>query len=106
MKKIDFLWPVAVLAIVFCITRESFVAFAGSHLYLSGFIKFGLLAPMGELLVIRMTKGDWKLPSGFIFRVLIWGVLGMAIALSFKLFEFGVNGVVDNGLVFGQGNKL
>ena len=106
MKKFDLLWPIGVIAIVFCITRESFVEFAGNHLYISGFIKFGLLAPMGELLVIRMTKGNWKLPSGFIFRVLIWGILGMGIALAFKLFEYGTVIVLEKGFVFGQGNKI
>jgi len=106
LKKFDLLWPLGVIAIVFCITRESFVVFAGNHLYISGFVKFGLLAPMGELLVIRMAKGDWKLSSGFIFRVIIWGILGMGIALAFKLFEYGVIAVLDKGLIFGQGNKI
>lgn len=106
MKKFDLLWPLAVVVIVFGITRQAFVEFAGNHLYLSGFIKFGLLAPMGELLVIRMTRGDWKLPSGFIFRVLIWGVLGMGIALAFKLFEYGTLAVLEKGFVYGHGNKI
>ncbi len=106
MKKFDLLWPIAVVAIVFCITRQAFVEFASNHLYWSGFIKFGLLAPLGELLVIRMTKGDWKLPSGFIFRVLIWGLLGMAIALAFKLFEYGTVAVLEKGFVVGNGNKI
>lgn len=30
----------------------------------------------------------------------------MTKALSFKLFELGVNGVIENGFVFGQGNKM
>ena len=106
MKKFDLLWPLSVIAIVFCITREGFAEFSGNHLYISGFIKFGLLAPMGELLVIRMSKGDWKLPCGFIFRVLIWGILGMGIALAFKLFEYGTIAVLEKGFVIGEGNKI
>jgi len=106
LKKFDLLWPLAVVAIVFGITRQAFVEFAGNHLYWSGFIKFGLLAPMGELLVTRISKGDWKLPSGFIFRVIIWGLLGMAIALAFKLFEYGTVAVLEKGFVFGHGNKI
>ncbi len=106
MKKFDLLWPLAVVAIVFGITRQAFVDFASNHLYLSGFIKFGLLAPMGELLVIRMTKGDWKLSTGFVFKAIIWGLFGMSIALSFKLFEYGTVAVLEKGFVIGQGNKV
>lgn len=106
MKKFDLLWPLAVIAIVFVITRQAFVDFATNHLYLSGFIKFGLLAPLGELLVIRMTKGDWKLSTGFVFKAIIWGLFGMSIALSFKLFELGTVAILEKGFVFGQGNKI
>lgn len=106
MKKFDLLWPLAVIAIVFGITRQAFVEFATNHLYLSGFIKFGLLAPLGELLVIRLTKGDWKLSTGFVFKTIIWGLFGMSIALSFKLFELGTVAILEKGFVFGQGNKI
>lgn len=106
MKKFDLLWPIAVILIVFGITRQAFVEFANNHLYWSGFIKFGLLAPLGELLVMRMSKGNWKLHSGFIFRVIIWGLLGMAIALAFKLFEYGTVAVLEKGFVLGNGNKF
>ncbi|QSX05515.1 hypothetical protein JYG23_12660 [Sedimentibacter sp. zth1] len=101
-KIFDILWIAAVVAFVFFLTTKFFIKFTGSHTYLSAFVKFALLAPLGELLVIRLSKKEWKLPTGFIFKVLIWGVFGMGIGLAFKLFNTGVSGLlVDNATLAG-----
>ena len=67
--------------------------------YLSAFFKFMLLAPMGELLASRLRQGAWTKPSFLVGRALVWGFLGMVIALAFVLFQGGVAAASQNGLL-------
>jgi hypothetical protein len=69
---------------------------------MGGFVKFALLATMGEMLVVRMTTGNWKKAPGFIWRVVIWGFLGIAITLVFQIFGGGVRHAVDAGYLIGK----
>ena len=110
MKKGDFLW-VAVLGVFVAIlvvpaTHKVFMDFTTAHPYLGGFIKFAILATMGELLAIRITKGDWLMPVGVIYRMIIWGFLGMVITLIFKIFGGGIALAMSNGALPGGDSKL
>ena len=67
--------------------------------YLSAFLKFMLLAPMGELLAARLRLGEWTKPSFLAGRALVWGFLGMVIALAFVLFRGGVAAASQSGLL-------
>lgn len=106
MKKGDFLWGAILLAfigfVVYPATHEIFVDLTTSHPYMGGFVKFALLATMGEMLVVRMTTGNWKKAPGFIWRVVIWGFLGIAITLVFQIFGGGVRHAVDAGYLIGK----
>ena len=110
MKKGDFLWAAILLAftafVVVPATHVIFVDFTGAHPYIGGFIKFGLLATMGEMLVVRLSTKAWKKAPGFIWRVLIWGFLGMAITLIFTIFSGGVMSALDKGMLVGKGNQF
>lgn len=94
MKKFDFLWVGILLAIgVFLAvdsTREWFTATTSAHPYIMAFVKYSILASMGELLALRIIVRDWKIPVGFIYRVIIWGLLGMVFVVVFKVFNQGV----------------
>jgi hypothetical protein len=70
------------------------------------FVKFAILATMGELLVLRIMIGNWRKPQGLIWRALIWGLLGAIIALVFNLYATGVAGALKNGILpsFGDGS--
>lgn len=96
MKKFDFLWAGILLAIVAFLavedTRHWFEATTSAHPYIMAFFKYSILATMGELLALRILVGDWKIPVGFIHRVIIWGVLGMSFVIVFKVFNQGVIG--------------
>lgn len=110
MKKGDFIWGIALAAFVaFLIvpaTHEIFMQLTTNHPYIGGFIKFALLATLGELLAIRIVKGDWEMPKGMIWRTLIWGFLGIVITLMFQIFATGVSAALANGYLPGNGNKL
>ena len=83
-----------------------FMAASTAHPYAMGFVKFAVLASFGEILALRLTKGGWQLPVGFGCRAVIWGCIGMVIALMFTLFDGGVRACMAAGYlpnVQGQG---
>lgn len=82
-------------------SREVFLAATKAHPYLMGFMKFGILATMGELLAIRIASGSWSLPKGLLWRGIIWGLIGMLITLIFQIFAGGVTFAMQNGFLPG-----
>ncbi len=110
MKKGDFIWGFVLVAIAMFIlmpaTHVIFVDFTSTHPFIGGFIKFGILATMGELLAIRISTGDWKKPSGLVFRTLIWGFLGIVITLMFQIFGGGVTAALEKGILPGNGSSF
>ncbi|MDO9680516.1 MAG: hypothetical protein Q7262_05825 [Bacteroidales bacterium] len=108
MKKGTILWITviaaigALLAVPF--TREIFTDTTNKHPYIMGFVKFAILATMGEFLAARLVFKRWVMIKGLLPKMIIWGVLGVLIVLMFSLYTSGVNGAVEKGLLFtGQG---
>ena len=99
----DLVW-LAVLAAVtafFIIpaTHRVFVSLTSAHPYWMGFAKFAILATMGELLARRLGSGEWQKPAGLIWRILIWGLIGVAITFMFAFFSLGTAAVIEKGLL-------
>ena len=94
MKKGDFLWVALLLTWVVILvvpaTREAFIGATEAHPYIGGFIKFGILATMGDLLGARILKGDWVIPKGVMYKVIMWGVIGLMVTLVFTVYMGGV----------------
>lgn len=110
MKKGDFIWVLIMITILGFIaapvTNQIFMEFTGEHPFISGFIKFSILATMGELLAVRIIKKDWNsLPKGILYRALVWGMLGMLIVLAFEIYGSGVASAQAKGLL-PKGGKL
>lgn len=110
MKKGDFLWLAALAAVVaFMVmpaTKVFFDAWTKAYPYVMGFVKFAILATMGELMAIRIVTGDYKKPAGLLWRVVIWGFIGLLVTLMFGVFANGVKGVQESGLLPFAGNKF
>lgn len=110
MKKGDILWigilVVIVLFIVSPTTNPIFIKATFNHPYIGGFVKFLILATMGELLAKRIKEGVWKKPVGLIYRAIIWGFLGILITLSFHLFSGGVISCLEKGYLPGRGSSF
>ncbi len=70
--------------------REIFKKITILHPYILGFIKFMVLASMGEMLALRLKNGKWFRVSGFLAKALIWGVIGLAITFMFKFYNISV----------------
>ena len=87
-------------------TREVFKTLSAEHPYIMGFIKFALLATVGEVLAQRIKNGAWGLPCYVGWRMLIWGLIGVAITFMMKTYSFGVAGMMEKGLLPGKGESF
>ncbi len=110
MKKGDLIWIACLAAVVaFMVvpaTKVYFDTWTKSVPYIMGFVKFAILATMGELMAIRIVTGDYKKPAGLLWRVLIWGFIGLLVTLMFTVFAGGVKGAQTAGLLPFEGSKL
>ena len=84
-------------------SREVFRACTEKLPLVMGFVKFALLATIGELIALRLNKKAWVLPSYLPWRMFIWGFIGMAIALVFKVFYSGTAYILELGIFPGHG---
>ncbi len=103
MKKGDYIWGITlsffILFLALPVTREPFMAFTRVHPYMGGFIKFAILATMGDLMGIRLVKNDYVIPNGLIYRAIVWGIIGMMATLMFSLFMGGASAAQASGLL-------
>lgn len=107
LKKGDFIWGAALTAFVVVLlipaSREVFISFTSAHVYLGAFLKFFILATMGELLGGRIASGDWAKPPAIGLRAVIWGLFGVVIALLFTVYNAGAIAAMNNSLLPGGG---
>jgi hypothetical protein len=110
MKKGDFIWILALAAVVaFMVvptTQVYFNEWTKAVPYVMGFVKFAILATMGELMAIRIIKGDYAKPAGLVWRIIIWGGIGMLITLMFNVFAGGVMSAQAKGYLPFEGVSL
>lgn len=109
-KKGDFLWGgvllIWILILVVPTTRTAFIEVTEAHPYIGGFFKFFILASMGDWLGIRILKGEWIIPKGFLLKAVVWGILGMMITLVFTVFTAGAGAAQVAGKLPFAGSKL
>jgi len=61
-----------------------------NHGMIFSFIKFAILATLGESIGLRIRTSEYSNPSfGIIPRAIVWGFLGLAIKMSFVIFAKG-----------------
>lgn len=106
LKKGDLIWSAILIFIISFLVlsnfRELFKEMTRAYPYIMGFIKFAILATMGELLVLRLVNGRWKIVNGIFYKVIIWGFLGIGITLIFELFNSGVAVAEKKGMLPGN----
>jgi hypothetical protein len=110
MKKGDFIWAVILLALILFLILDSgrllYIRFTSSLPYLSGFVKYGILASMGELFALRLKKKFWSKSTGFYIKVLIWGGIGIVITFIFRFYNEGVKALQYAGLLISSDSIL
>ncbi len=101
MKKTDFLFILALLAIFVPFALSDtlyawYVDFNRQHAFFMGFLKFGILATMGEMLGLRIKTGCYNEKGfGILPRAVIWGLLGIWIVVAMRVFSAGAPGIAE-----------
>lgn len=96
MKKSDFIVIAIVILFlapffVFAPVYQGYVSFNAAHPLIMAFLKFALLATFGEMLGLRIKTGKYTAPGfGLMPRAVVWGLLGMWIAIAMGVFRGGV----------------
>lgn len=97
MKRSDWILILcaAAVAVLFAIPQthcaEGFNWATAHHPYIMAFFKFAILATLGEMLALRIRKGVYNEPGfGIVPRMMVWGFLGMCIAMAMVIFKTGV----------------
>jgi hypothetical protein len=87
-------------------SRAVFLTLTADHLYIMGFIKFALLATVGEIIALKTGGGVFRFPRGVFYKAAVWGFIGMAIALMTPVFAAGVARAQQSGILPGMGNTF
>jgi hypothetical protein len=76
---------------------DFFVWFSTDWAFTASFIKFAILATMGEMLGSRIKTGIY-LPEGFalVYRAVVWGFLGMTVKAAFMIFGGGTPLIMEH----------
>ena len=110
MQKRGIIWTALLIVIIGILvvpaSREVFENLTDSYPYIMGFIKFTILATMGEILSLRIKNRRWKRPTGVVYRAIIWGFLGIWITMVFSLFNSGVASLQAGGMLPGEAGGL
>lgn len=95
MKKNDLVFIIGVLVFFtpFFLSEavfEFYKSFNKEHGMIMSFIKFGVLATLGESIGLRIKNGVYNEKGfGLLPRAIVWGVLGMGIKTAFVIFATG-----------------
>lgn len=96
MKKQDFLFVLLLVTIflpffVSDAAYDWYKSFNATHGMVMSFIKFGILATMGEVLGLRISAGVYNRKGfGILPRAVVWGLLGLGINAAMIIFSKGV----------------
>ncbi len=101
MKKNDliFILFLLLLFLPFVFSPELYAgykSFNAEHAFIMAFLKFGILATIGEMLGLRIKTGQYSTPGFGVFpRAVVWGFLGVWIAVAMKVFAAGAPAIVQ-----------
>jgi len=95
MKRIDWMVIIACIHIflpffISSTVYEYYTTFNAEHGMITSFIKFAILATLGEAIGLRIRTGSYNYKGfGLIPRAIVWGFLGLTIKLAFVIFGVG-----------------
>ena len=102
MKRQDLYFAIVMLAIFlpFFLSPELYAwykSFNAAHAMIMAFLKFGILATLGEMLGCRISTGNYTTPTfGVLPRMVVWGLLGMAISMAMTVFANGIPAFISS----------
>jgi hypothetical protein len=75
---------------VFPAVYDAYTSFNSAHGMIMSFVKFAILATLGEVIGLRIKTGKYNAPGfGILPRAVVWGFLGLTIKLAFVIFSSG-----------------
>jgi len=95
MKRNDLIFLTTVIAVfaLFLFVKPVtswYMQFNKEHGMIMSFLKFALLATLGEIIALLINTGNYNEPCfGIIPRMIVWGFLVLAINLAFNIFASG-----------------
>jgi len=115
MKKKDLFFIVIVLIafspfFLFQSVYNFYTSFNEAHGIIASFIKFAILATLGECIALRIKEGVYNRKGfGILPRAIVWGFIGITIKIAFIIFSKGTPAVlvylgVDNASTALQGD--
>lgn len=103
MKKQDFvavfLFGMLFVGIIFLmnIPLSDGHTFNQDHGLFMSFVKFAILATMGECIGLRISQGVYyRREFGVLPRAIVWGILGLGMYFAFQIYPSGVIGLLNN----------
>lgn len=97
MKKQDWVLILCVAAVLapFFIPAtgflKSFNSLTANYPFVMSFFKFAVLSTLGEMIGLRIRKGHYNEKGfGIVPRMMVWGFLGMGIAMAMMIFKSGI----------------
>lgn len=100
MKRQDLYFAIVMLAIflpffLYEPAYDWYKDFNKVHPMIMAFLKFGILATLGEMLGCRISTGKYTTPNfGVVPRMVVWGLLGVVISMAMTVFSIGIPGFI------------
>lgn len=94
-----------VVFLIIPVTHQAFFGFTSDFPIIGGFIKFFLFASIGDVVSWRLIHKNYQV-KGFIYKAIIWGLIGVVIVFIFEIFTQGVMAAQANGLLPFEGSVL
>lgn len=102
-----FLFSVFAPFIFFADVLHFYEDFNKAHGMITAFVKFAILATIGESIGLRIRKGVYNEKGfGILPRATVWGVLGVSIAMAFIIFSKGVPPLIEYMGVEGAASSM
>lgn len=95
MRRQDLIFALAVVALFLPFFLSDTIydwykTFNAAHGMVMSFLKFGILATLGEMLGLRIATFRYLSPTfGVVARMVVWGLLGMGINMAMIIFSKG-----------------
>ncbi len=102
MKRSDIIFGLGFIAVFlpFFLSEklyDFFKYFSTEWAFTASFIKFSVLATLGEMLGLRIRTGKYASQGfGLVPRALVWGFLGMTVKAAFMIFAGGVPFIAEH----------
>ena len=103
-KLISLFVVLLTVILIFIVTRDFFLSFAGDYKLIGGFVKFFFLASIGDFIGLRLKQKYWSIPNNMFIKAIVWGLIGVVIVLMFVIFPTGIIALQSLGILPFEGS--